>query len=319
MANEVELPALDGRDPLGFLAALGVLRLLAEQAGAVVRLRFSDRTAAAIVVGEYADVDAVASALGQVATATDGPIPDVSPEFPAKAGRNADPMRVQYAELRALHERARTPAEGRWLSVLLTDLAVDNQQRAALTPYSAPSGKMNLRTFFEKPAAAVRSDTALIREALVGWRRVEGVTGEYLDHRVLRSAADDPLGRAGQEAGVPGATWLAIMALPLLRLTGDGRNMAAATCWYRVAGRREPIMVWPLWCPALDVPAVQALIEHPVLRPRLNDHGLVAIPSNGLNTLGVFMVCGAERQPVHERKFAGVIAPATVVVAEKRR
>ncbi|ROO62540.1 hypothetical protein EDC02_4521 [Micromonospora sp. Llam0] len=40
MTDPIELPALDGRDPLGFLAALGTLRLLADHHDPVTALSF---------------------------------------------------------------------------------------------------------------------------------------------------------------------------------------------------------------------------------------------------------------------------------------
>ena len=103
-----------------------------------------------------------------------------------------------------------------------------------------------------------------IREALEAWRRVEGCTGEYLDAQVLNSAADDPLGRTHTERGVPGATWLATMAVPLLRVSGDGQRITA-TLWHRTS--RRHVMLWPLWRRPLDLRAVQVLIEHPCLIP----------------------------------------------------
>ena len=309
---EVELPALDGREPLGFLAALGVLRLLADEAGTAARLRFSDRTASALITSPFPDLDAVADALVRAATGTDALIPGAPADFPAaKAGTGADPMRVSRRRLSELYQRWTGDRQAeRWLSVLLTDLAEDNAGRVALTPYSAPSGQQSLRTFFEKPVAAVRAEPGRIREALAGWRRVDGFTGEYLDHRVLRSAADHPRG-ASVEAGVPGATWLAVMALPLFRLTGNGRTVAA-TCWHRVSGRREPVMVWPLWRRPLDLAAVQVLVEHPALRPGLNSGGQVSVKPDALPGLEVFLVCGAERQRVQGRNFAGVLAPVPI-------
>ena len=191
---------------------------------------------------------------------------------------------------------------------LFTDLAVDSQGRADLTPFCAPSGKQNLRTFFDKPLSAVRSDPSRLREALAMWRRVDGFTGEYLDHQVLNSAADDPAGRAGAERGVPGATWLATMAIPLLRVTGNGER-TDATLWYRVA--RRPVMIWPLWHKPLEMPAVQVMIEHPCLAP-IDERPTVR--SDSWAALGIFAVYGAERQRITGRNFAGVLAPCPVEV-----
>jgi hypothetical protein len=307
---------LDGRDPLGFLAALGVLRLLSEELSEEVRLSFSDRSATALLHGPVVSLDEVTDLLRTVAgrTPADGVCPDATVTFPLKAGKGSDPMRVPRAELRALHRQFPGTVERRWLSVLLTDLAVDKDGRVLQTPFTAPSGKQNLRTFFEKTTAAVRSSPERFTEALTGWRRVSGFTGEYLDHRVLQSTADHPGGEKGQEAGVPGATWLAIMALPLFRLTGDGRGSVAATLWRRVPGRRQPAMVWPLWRQPLDLDAVRVLLEHPGVRLEGRDGGQLAVRRSRVAGLGVFLVAAAERQRIEGRNFAGVLAPLPVTL-----
>lgn len=311
-SGQITLSALDGRDPLGFLAALGTTRLLAEEQPEPVRLSFDDNTALAVLHSPYRDIDHVATVLAEIVDRipADGAVPGGTASFPrAKSGTGADPMRVRPDQLRQLRDTLCKDTDRRWLSVLLTDLATDNAGRSALTPYCAPSGQQSLRSFFDKPLAAVRRHPKALREALTGWRRLDTFTGEYLDHRVLRSAADHPEGKS-IEAGVPGATWLAIMALPLLRLTGNGSS-PAATLWHNLPGRREPLMTWPLWRQPLDPTAIQVIIEHPALRPKLDQQGPHVDP-RGAAPLGVFAVAGAERQRVTGRNFAGVLAPMPV-------
>jgi hypothetical protein len=275
-----------------------------------------------------ASTDAIANHLAETVTRVpEGSVIDrAGPGFPLRkpsrqqaresGSSQKDPMRVMRPDYRArLHEPVTAmgqPAALDWLGVLVTDLGVDNTGRAAATPYSAPSGQQSLWTFFEKPLAAVRANPAYLAEALTGWRRVPGFTGEYLDHRVLNSAADHPSGKS-TEAGVPGATWLAIQALPLFRLTGDGTN-PRSTLWHQ-AGTRQ-IMIWPLWQQPLDQHAIRVLLEHPLLRPRLQTPPentiKPAINLDRLAPLGVFLVCGAQRVGIDGRKSAGVLAPLTV-------
>jgi hypothetical protein len=308
----VELPALDGRSPLGFLAALGLLRVLGELAVRPLQLSFSRTTAAAQLHSPLSSIDEVGSELQElVSHSPEAAVAGLDPGFPFPAGRGGDPMRQPRRDFRALLEQVQAVdprASSQWMPCLFTDLAVDAQERAGLTPFCAPSGKQNLRTFFEKPLSAVRADPLRIQEALTSWRRVDGFTGEYLDHRVLNSAADDPTGRTSAERGVPGATWLATMALPLQRLTGDGTHIQA-TLWHR-AGRRS-VMTWPLWKQPLDTAAVQVLIEHPSLAPT---GPRLTVRSETWPALGVFAVYGAERQRITGRNFAGVLAPCPVAV-----
>jgi hypothetical protein len=311
MTHAVELPALDGRSPLGFLAALGLLNLLNGITTGPARLSFSPASGTAVLHSPLASLDEIARQLEAIAAAAadDAAIAGVDARFPLPAGTGADPMRRprdSYRHLAAEIRQIDARAAGYWLPHLLTDLAIDSNGRAALTPYTAPSGKQNLRTFFHKPLHEVRASPGQIREALAGWRRVEGFTGEYLDHHVLNAAADDPAGRAGAESGVPGATWLATMALPLLRITGDGQNITA-TLWHRT--ERRHVMIWPLWRNHLDRPAVQTLIEHPSLIPA---DPAPAVRRTAWPALGIFSVCAAERQQIPGRKFPGVLAPIQV-------
>jgi hypothetical protein len=323
MTYTVELPALDGRDALGLLAALGVLRILTDEARLDVRLSFDESSALALLhsplrsVGEV--VDALVDVIGTIPD--DGVIPGVPARFPlGKAGVESDPMRVPREQLRRtaydLTDGRLEPALSRWIAAVVTDLAVDAKGRVGLTPYTAPAGQQSLRSFFAKPLDEVRKAPAtLIREALTGWRRVDGYTGEYLDHRVLRSAADHPSGKS-VEAGVPGATWLAIMALPLLRLTGNGTGVQA-TLWHSIAGRRQPVMTWPLWRQPLDTLGIVTLLEHPDLRPRATADG-ITVTQAGWPVLGVFAMAGAARQPIEGRKSAGVLAPISIRTTERR-
>ncbi len=318
MTSTVELPALDGRDPLGFLAALGLHAVLTVERGMDIRLSFSDTTGCALLHSDLGSTRAIAAAVAaHVARAGDETaIVGVDDRFPlrkpspatarATGASNADPMRVPREEYPDLVARVAEMGEiaVRWLRVLITDLAIDREGRAALTPYCAPAGQQACRTFFFKPLQAVRQHPEFLREALDGWRRVDDFTGEYLDHRVIRDAGHHPSGKS-VNAGVPGATWLATQALPLLRLTGDG-TYATATLWHRQD--RRSVMIWPLWTQPLDLDGVQAFLEHPALRPRPDSP--LSVPREALQNLGAFTVAAAERQPLS--KSAGALAPLPI-------
>jgi CRISPR-associated endonuclease/helicase Cas3 len=309
---KVEMPALDGRNPLGFLASLGLLSALSMANVSPLRLSFSRASAAAELYSPLASIDEAVGRLRDLVTQQpDAAVVGLDPGFPPRAGRSGgDPLRQSRGEFRQLLEEVRSldaRAASDWMPCLFTDLAVNREGRVHSTPFCAPSGQQNMRTFFEKPLSAVRADPSLLQEALVSWRRVDGFTGEYLDHRVINSAADDPGGRS-VERGVPGATWLATMAIPFLRVAGD-RNRIEATLWYRV-GRRL-VMIWPLWDRPLDMTAIRVMIEHPCLSP-LDDRP--AVDGRVWPALGIFAVYGAERQEIPGRKSAGVLAPRLVDV-----
>ncbi|BCJ50437.1 hypothetical protein Asp14428_19120 [Actinoplanes sp. NBRC 14428] len=194
--TSLALPGLDGRTPLGFLAALGTLRLIAEHTGRSPRLAWSTRFCTAVLHGGPPDIDGLVADLTNVVQSipATGVLPGLAADFPPP-GAAPDKLRLTRAVFRDYAERC-IDTNGltveQWLGMLVTDLALDTERRAAITPYAAPSGKQSMRTMLEKPLGALRQRPALLREAFTGWRRHHGVTGEYLDHRVLYDTADTP-------------------------------------------------------------------------------------------------------------------------------
>ena len=302
------LPALDGRTPLGFLAALGVLRLIGAHTDHTPRLSWSRQTCTAVLHDAHADVEALVADVQAVVGSipAGGVLPGLAPDVPPP-GEAPDKLRLCRPELRDYVERVRAvgdDAAEAWLSSLVTDLSVDDRQRADISLFAAPSGKQSMRTMLQKPLERVQAQPGVLREALTAWRRYAGVSGEYLDHRVLFDAVDAPDGKPA-ERGVPGATWLALMSYPLLLTTSAGTE-PVTTCWQdfgRGIGRR---MVYPLWSQPLTVEAVSALLTHPVL-----ERAQPGPASETAGVLSVFWVCHAERRRIPGRTFAGVLTPTS--------
>ena len=352
----IELPALVGGKPLGFLAALGALRLLDERAASAragdrVRLSWGGEYGAHAVVhhpritGLDELVDEVAAVVEAIPA--DAVLPGVPADFPPSADQRnpgGDPMRVPREDFAGLCQLARDrgPESALWLRSIVTDMALDAKQRCALTPLMAPAGRQAVRSFFAAPLHAIRPDPRrYLREAFTQWRRQRGVTGEQLDHQSYLDAGESPDGKA-YGYGVPGATWLATMALPLLFLTGDGRQRAS-TFWRRTPDGRE-IMLWPLWQPPIGVDAIKDMASLPNLgHPRLIGRGRVVVPRivqtagpqphafDGepswdptaaqpdqwdLERLGVIEVWAADRLRRTGIKHAGWLAPLEVLISE---
>lgn len=225
--STVALPALDGRGPLGFLAALGVLHLLTEHRPATsgeeaVTLAWSTTDCTAVLAGPGDTIEDVVTDLRAVLDSipAEGVLPGLPVDFPP-LGAAPDKMRLTRAQLRRFADdiwNDTGDAGERWMASLVTDLCLDEKECADISLFAAPSGRQSMRTMLQKPLDFLRHHPDALREALTAWRRYPGVTGEYLDHRVLFDAADAPDG-VSRERGVPGATWLALMAYPLLRTT----------------------------------------------------------------------------------------------------
>lgn len=271
MRLAVELPALSGREPLGFLAGLGVLRILTDR-GIDARLGWDPVTALARVDGA-GDVEEI---LGHLVAAFEelpdgGLMPGLPPELPAKklGSAGGDPARITPGELvQAVEAQADDEQALRWLRALYTDLALDKNGCCARTLFSAPAGQQTLRSMFEKPTEQVRGDViTLLEQAVKGWRRVREVTGENLDVRASRLAAEQADG-AATTYGVPGATWLALASLPLFPLGGDGKNVRAPG-WFRARLPRRRlswVFAWPVWSEPRTVRMVELMVRHPVIR-----------------------------------------------------
>lgn len=318
--TRLPLPALDGRTPLGFLAALGVLRLLTERCATPAKLGWSTVDCTAVVTGTRGGIDELVDDLTAVVRSIppDGVLPGLPTDLPPP-GEAPDRLRLPRLKLAeyagTVWQDAGADGE-RWMASLVTDLSLDDQGRADISLYTAPSGKQSMRTMLEKPLRIVQKHPEVLREALVSWRRHAGVSGEYLDHRVLYAAADAPDGTS-RERGVPGATWLALMAYPLLRTTvTDGKPVT--TGWQYPTGReRDRRLTYPLWSTPVGTDTVIALLDHPVLTGA--DPG---VPPAAARALSVFLVCAAARRRIPGRTFAGALAPippATPTPGRRRR
>jgi len=311
------LPALDGRSPLGFLAALGVLRLVTEHTDyPAARLAWSRQDGAAVLHDAHPDTDALVAELTAIVhdIPDNGVLPRLSADFPPP-GEAPDKLRLPRPALAdyATHvsEANGLPGE-QWLSSLVTDLSVDDKQRVDISLFAAPSGKQSMRTMLEKPLAQLRADPRLLREALLSWRRYPGVSGEYLDHRVLFDAVD-AVGGKPAERGVPGATWLALMSYPMMRTTATSGN-PMTTCWQDFGRRAGKRMVYPLWSAPLDPAAIQAILSHPVLR-----RAAAGRPPEQATLLSIFWIGHATRRRIPGRTFAGVLAPTEQPVTSATR
>lgn len=320
----VSLPGLRGDRAVGFMGALGVLRLLTEERGhpAVTLAWTPDHSTAVISGGPWETPQDIADELLPVVEGTPegGVLPGVPVEWPpGRAKRGPDPALPLRRDAReAWRDLLGTPAE-KWISGAMSDMpprtvnpfeAAD--QPVVRSPYIFPAGKMGVRTFFGSSLAFVRKDPTLIVDALIRGRRVDGCTGEMLDH----SAYADPT--APTPWGDPGLTWLATMAMPMLPVTVD-RHGALARCWYRYTRRGDKPgtlrMAWPLWSQPLDTHAIIALVEHPWINPcpEPDPLGRWEVDLDTLHrAMNVFAVHGAERRQVSGSKYLWPLAPCPV-------
>ncbi|MEV6702806.1 hypothetical protein AB0M68_37705 [Streptomyces sp. NPDC051453] len=324
--HQLELPALHSNDPLGFLAALGVLELTSVALDQAVRLSWRGLAAPAVLHTEHPlTLDELTELL--VGFLPHEPGKELLPVAPGilglprhtAPGAPNDGLRMPIEDAHRLlrgfaaAERLHNDHRARWFAALVNQLCITpakkvkdetQQERQEVngqsdhiqqkgpvwytesTPFFAASGRMTLTNNWLKAAEQCRRDEAHVRTALTAWIRVADYTGANLDHRSSGDAAMTSDGKPSQQ-GVPGATWLALHAFAAFRLTGDATT-SAATAWDTSA--ELPALRWPIWTPPLTRTAISALLEHSVIRGADPAHA-----TDTLIELGVIGICSATR------------------------
>lgn len=314
----LSVPALRGDDPLGFLAALGLVALAEQGELPSLRLAWEGRySPSAAVDGDFDSLDSLGEALekafqslrerGELA-------PGFGTDFPPQQTGTTDPMRMEPEDM-ARHYAAADerwhdgqPWFARWLIALAAQAAVKDAKRndVVLTPFYAPTGRMTLRaSIFEKTIEAVEQ-VGGPGDAVRRWRRIS-YYGANFDDRAERDAGVTTNGKPDSQ-GAPSPTWLAAMAMRLFPMVDDGRK-AAAVGWQRARmfqGFTSRSLVWPIWRPFLDAAAVRAMLARPELELKNGD--VQARNKPRLVALGVSAVFGSSRRTLSQGD--GPLGPA---------
>lgn len=331
----IRCPALRSDDTLGFLTALGLLELCTSTLPtAAPRLGWEGVGGAALLDVPIATMEELTHHLHAVATelaASDRVLPCANPGPVRKPDSGAerrgrresgeavklDPASLSaeeairvYGTIRDVEVSDHDRDSARWLAALVNQLSSARSGFRALTPLYSPSGQMTLHQLYRDHLAAVVNELGLLGEALTGWRRRPGETGGNLDSRALNDAASATSGKA-ENSAVVGASWLALMAVPLFPQVSGRRPRAVG--WELAKG--GPCLRWPIWTAPLDRPAVEVLLSHPALEPpdprRHDDPPTVRSPlPSKLRILGVEAICRSHRRALNNS--AGALRPPTV-------
>lgn len=269
--NTLRLTGLDGQNPLGFFAALGLLRIVhahAEEHGLVTpRLSFDDEpTPQAVleieldypalceVLLQDAEQQAHSTALG-LAYDSEGALLDESSANDAVRDLKPGPdAAAQYlAKLTSASRRDADLGAG-----LLSDLAQDNNARAKPTAFHFTAGQQAFLAMVEQ--LRIGLTRAALDEALLGpWRNSSVLPSLSWDSSITRLYALRAGNPAKEKRGsVPGANWLGVHALAFFPVTGErGRAVTTAV----TGGWKNAVFTWPLWRVPLVASVVASLLK----------------------------------------------------------
>jgi hypothetical protein len=285
--NDVDLPALSGTNPVGFLAALGVLDAVFSS-HPDVSLRWTDELVPHAVLSGAGDLDLVLDILDQdrvewtASTALHFPFPPDSPLNDAKPGDAL--LRAWFA---AAADKVGGPQhDADLLCAIVAEGAFDGNQKAKPTHLHFMAGQQQFLEMARTLASSV--DRERLREALCGpWAYdspLPSFSWDARGERVYAVRATNP--SKEKRLGVPGADWLAFRGLifyPVTRTAnGSLQTTACDSQWKRSAFR------WPLW----SVPG-----RRDVVRSLVADRTLISdsarLRAEVLDARGIFSVLRA--------------------------
>lgn len=272
--RSLPLPGLDGQNPLGFFAALGLLRILDSHARDASKpapaLAFSATPPFAARIAFDAQLEQVkkivlADAAAQAASVTlrlaydeEGEL--CSPDTP-HATRDLKPS---PAGARSFLQRAagavRRDAE--LAAGMLSDVVQDNNGASKPTAFHFTAGQ---QTFLEM-VEALRSgmDNDSLDEALLGpWRNTSKLPSLSWDSTVARLYALRASNPSGEKRGsVPAANWLAVQALAFFPVMPERNRGRVALRTTNVAlGWKDVPFTWPLWTEPTEPSVVGSLLR----------------------------------------------------------
>jgi hypothetical protein len=252
--NDVLLPALEGTNPLGFLAALGSLDALAATAPDVT-LRWTDDLVPHAIIGGTGGLDQLLDALDKDREEwadssllrfpeDQEPLPDAKPD-----GKR---LRKWFEFVSGPAGR---PADADHLCAIVAEDAFDNNKKAKPTHLHFTAGQQQFLNMVRNLASGV--DRERLREAVCGpWRYdspLPSLSWDSRGERVYAVRATNP--SKEKRLGVPGADWLAFRGLvfyPVARTERGGLHTTACDAEWKSSAFR-----WPLW----RVPATRNVVK----------------------------------------------------------
>ena len=277
--TEISLPALDGINPLGFLAALGVLDTLT---GAVphATLRWTDDLVPHAIVGGVGDINELLDVLELDREAwADSVVLGFPAESPlADAKPSSEKLRGWFEAVAAVPKRR----EADLLCSLVAEGAADgNGKNAKPTHFHFTAGRQQFLDMVRTLVSGVSREH--LREAVLGpWSyasKLPSLSWDAGSERIYAVRATNP--SDDTRLGVPGADWLAFRGLvfyPVRTLRESLRTTACDDDWKRGAFR------WPLWPVPASRDVVWSLVaDRTLVSPRVDQRSSAVLHERGIN------------------------------------
>lgn len=256
--HEVALMGLDGANPLGFLAALGIMEAVCDGA---LEARLSWRYVGAwrpVLASPHPDLDSLLRRLDMDREACIAD-PALALHYDGKADLKPKPERfreflLQLRELVSATNRRSVD----WASAFATDVAVDNNGNTKPTALHFTAGQQQFLQMVNELASRVTTDD--LREALEGpWKyeRPLPVMGwDSTSSRDYALRASDP--STDKKRGIPGADWLAVRGLAALPTVPRGNRILTTGC---SGGWKDGQFRWSLWTVPLTGQTIRSVLS----------------------------------------------------------
>lgn len=288
--SEIVLTGLDGKNPIAFMAGLGVLEALSDRARegqSPPKLSFRKTGTLSPVIETDLDRAGLLDVLWQDlrSFAEEPAIEGLRyKKEDGKAAHDLKPRPERFAEyLRGLVTAAlANPEEGRrglaFAAAFATDVAVDNNGNTKPTALHFTAGQQEFLAMVAELIHGARAED--LEEALFGpWLYDRPLPVLQWDNGAARDyalRASDP--SKEKKLGVPGADWLAFRGLPFLRVAPVGDAIVTTGC----RGRwKTGSFRWPLW----EVPLSRAVVRSMLLSEELREVDPQVLEARGISVV----------------------------------
>jgi hypothetical protein len=279
--NEVPLTALDGTNPLGFLAALGVLEALSS-AVPNATLRWTDDLVPHPIVTGSANVDQLLDTLDKDRKEWLGSALLRFPqggELLSEAKPSGHQLRQWFEFVSDRGDRA----AANHLCAIVAEEARDNNGKAKPTHLHFTAGQQQFLSMVRELAQETGRDR--LKEAIEGpWRYDSPLPSLSWDSRGERVYAVRAINPSKEKRlGVPGADWLAFRGLVFYPVTrtasGSLRTTACDAEWKSSAFR------WPLWTAPATRNVVGSMVADSTLVGKVAGVSPTALAARGISSL----------------------------------